>query len=62
MRQLRAAVDVARVFGPGAFCANENGGLQRRGRTGCLVPEVLFASVTPGWALLSLRARRGGRL
>jgi len=36
--------------------------LRAAGRAGCLVPEVLFASVPPGWALLSLRARRGGRL
>jgi len=45
-------VDAAQVFGPGAFSAkvrpaNENGGLQCRGRTGCLAPEVLFASVHP---------------
>src|SRR2546428_712276 len=49
-----AAVDAAQVFGPGAFsakapAANENGGLQCRGRTGCLAPEVLFASVHPAW-------------
>jgi len=56
MRRLRAAVDLARVFSPGAFstkgpAANENGGLQCRGPHGLPSPPKSCHR----WALLSVR-------